>query len=1496
MSSTPTSSSSEGGGGTASSSASTLESSISAASTSAYDSVASSTLKFYLNGSRVTLEGNEFDPDTSLLSFIRSQPGLTGTKLGCGEGGCGACLVVLQTKHPKTGKICHLSINSCLTPLVAVDGKHVITVEALGSEENPHPLQQRMAMLGGSQCGFCTAGIVMAVYALLRESAYKGKLSISDVELGGALDGNLCRCTGYAPIFRAVKSFVGDYLSPKQNGADLIDQDFIVPVNYEASGIEREMVAETKDRCCKGGNPAFETVKEVSADVSLPGETILDTSVPKIDPANTSIIGRTAPTDPADQDMTASAQVKSGTKPKGCGREDCCQLGGDPSKLESKTPIPSFPKFSFKPYRPGTELIYPPGLAKHEYKPLKFGSKTRNWYRPTTLEQLIDLKRAMPDAKVVGGSSELAIEVSIKGALYPACIYVGDLPQAYDFTLPNLDDEEPVFSFSANLTLSELEDVLKVMVEKLPREQTGPLRAAKEQLHLFAGRSVRNAASVAGNIATASPISDLNPVWLATRSRLTAISPTTNNAEPIILPLDDFFVGYRQTRLPKDAVIAKIEVPLFKPKAVGEKEVVRAYKQAKRRDDDIAIVTACFASRFDKDNVFTSIKLAFGGMAAFTIAAKKTEEFLLGKTLSSSTLQQAIDILAEEFNLPFTVPGGMASFRRTLAISFLFKYFVEVASECGIRLEELQGVSDREKANMTELIKREPQTSQRDNSDPYAKEVVGKQEPHSSAINHATGSATYVDDLPQSKHETYLALVLSTRAHAKILSVDASAALDMPNVLTYVDHRDLPSPKANVWGAAAKDEFFFAVDEVTSHGGIIGAIVATNKLDAQKAARAVKIEYEDLPKILTIDEALAANSFHETYNRRIARGDKIEEALAASEFVLEGRTTMQGQEHFYLETFACLVVPKNEAGEMEIFSSTQALTETQHTAAQVTGMPRNRIVARAKRLGGGFGGKESRTAMLSSVCALAARKTRRSVRCQLDRAEDIRISGQRHPFVVEWKVGFTKEGKINALDARAYANGGYSLDLSGGVVDRCLAHLDNCYYIPHVDVRGRVCKTNTVSNTAYRGFGAPQGMLVAENYIEAIAHKLNLDIDHVRQINLYQEGQPAPYHQEVIDYHVPRMLKQIQQDVNWNERKKEVEQFNRENRWRKRGLALVPTKFGLAFGVKAMNQGSALVHIYMDGSVLVAHGGIEMGQGLFQKVLQIAAQELKVPLEAVFTSETASNTVPNTSPTAASAGSDLNGFAVHNACVELNKRLAPFREQLGPDATMSALAAAAYGERISLSATGHHATPNLGYVWNCMEKTGDLFDYYTQGVAATEVELDLLTGDHTTRSLSIIMDVGRSINPNIDYGQIEGACVQGMGWSTIEESLWLQNGAIFTTGPGAYKIPGFNDIPQKFSVKLLRDAEWPQLTSIHSSKGVGEPPFFLGASVALALRHALLSSRQDGGFSREEQIVPFNFPMTSERLRNESGDWLAKKGRVVPKEGEKGKEFFVRLA
>ncbi|KAF8064111.1 xanthine dehydrogenase [Lyophyllum atratum] len=1458
-----------------------------APNTDTFASLATSSILFYLNGTRISLDASAIDPDATLLDFIRSQgPGLTGTKLGCGEGGCGACTVVIQNKHPRTGILQHLAVNACLAPIVSVDGKHVITVEGLGNSENPHPLQERMWKMSGSQCGFCTPGIIMSLYALLRtaysDPAKLGRLTVEDIELNGALDGNLCRCTGYKTILDSAKTFVGEYLARAQGGK--LDEDFTIPVNYKAANLEEGEVVS----CCKV-KPSEPNPAELSSDIALPVPSGEETSVPPID-KNSSATGRTAPvvTSAVKENSVPTPTPIAPTSPsKGCGRADCCQLSSSSSsnEVEGKSKKhPRFPRFTFRPYKPNTELIFPPALNNYKLKPLKFGNDDRVWLRPTTVEQLAGICQVWPAAKLVGGSSEIQIEVKLKAQVYPVSVYVSDIPELY-FIEPPMP-ERPSFEFGANLPLAELEVTCKSLIDAPNATYAkGPLEAIRTQLRYFAGWQIRNVASVGGNIATASPISDLNPVWIAVDAKVVA-----RTAEgQVELSMDDFFIGYRKTRLPKSAIIERIVVPL----GGGPREVVKAYKQAKRRDDDIAIVTSCFAMRVNDEGIIEHAKFAYGGMAAWTISTPKTQAFVIGKPFTYQVLEAALEELAAEIDLPFNVPGGMPSFRKTLALSFLFKFWNAVSVELDIPLDGGQAMLSADPQDIISTIHRQANTGRRDNSDPYAEEVVGKSEPHLSGLKHTTGEAVYTDDMPTLQNEGYGALVLSTRAHAKIISVDASKALEMKGVYTFVSHLDLPSPKANWWGSVALDEVFFAVDEVTAYGQPIGMIVAQTKIQAQKAARAVEVVYEDNgPPILTIEEAIEKGSFHMQYERRIARGDEIDGVLGDAECTAEGTTRMGGQEHFYLETMACLAVPKFESGEMEVFASTQALTDSQRWVAQVTGVPRNRILARSKRLGGGFGGKETRASHLTAITALAAKKSRRPVRCMLDRSEDIQTTGQRHPFLVNWKVGFTSEGKITALKADAYANAGYSLDISGGVIDRALAHIENCFYIPHVDVRGRCCKTNTVSNTAFRGFGGPQGMAVSEHFVEVVSHHLGLDIDHVREINLYKEGQETPYHQEVLDWHVPRLLQDCRISSNYDHRRAEVDRFNEEHRWRKRGIVLIPTKFGLAFGIKAMNQGAALVHIYMDGSVLVAHGGTEMGQGLYTKCCQLAAQELRVPLEAVFTSESSTNTVPNTVPTAGSAGSDLQGYAVHNACVELNRRLEPYRQKLGSDASLASLAAAAWGDRVSLSATGHYEAPGLGYEWNNMKKTGNLFMYFTQGVAATEVEVDTLTGDHTVLRVDIHMDVGKSLNPAIDYGQIEGAFTQGQGWATIEESLWLRhNGAIFTQGPGAYKLPGFSDIPQVFNVSLLRDAEWPNLGSIKASKGIGEPPLFLGASVALAIRYALKSARKDAGIT---DVQEFRLPMTSERIRMAAGDFLAKKGLVEDTEG-RGDGFFVTI-
>ena len=565
------------------------------------------------------------------------------------------------------------------------------------------------------------------------------------------------------------------------------------------------------------------------------------------------------------------------------------------------------------------------------------------------------------------------------------------------------------------------------------------------------------------------------------------------------------------------------------------------------------------------------------------------------------------------------------------------------------------------------------------------------------------------------------------------------------------------------------------------------------------------------------------------------------------------------------------------------------MIHSQAYVAQVTGVANNKILSRVKRLGGGFGGKETRSVQLAGITAVAAKKTNRPVRCMLNRDEDIMTSGQRHPFLGSWKVGVNKDGKLQALDADIFCNGGWSQDLSAAVVDRSLSHSDGVYLIPNVHVRGRICKTNTVSNTAFRGFGGPQGMFIAESYMEEIADHLGMPVEKFREINMYKPHEITHFNQELKDWHVPIMYKQLQEESDYETRRAAITKFNKTHKWKKRGLALVPTKFGISFTALFLNQAGALVHIYHDGSILLAHGGTEMGQGLHTKMIMIAAEDLGVPVSSVHISETATNTVANTSSTAASASSDLNGYAIHNACEQLNARLKPYREKLGPDATMKQLAHAAYFDRVNLSANGFYKTPDIGYVWG--PNTGQMFFYFTQGVTAAEVEIDTLTGDWTCLRADIKMDVGRSINPAIDYGQIEGAFVQGQGLFTTEESLWHRaSGQIFTKGPGAYKIPGFRDIPQEFNVSLLRDVEWENLRTIQRSRGVGEPPLFMGSAVFFAIRDALKAARKQWG---NEEILHLQSPATPERIRVSCSDPIIERSRVLPRDGEKS--FFMSI-
>lgn len=587
---------------------------------------------------------------------------------------------------------------------------------------------------------------------------------------------------------------------------------------------------------------------------------------------------------------------------------------------------------------------------------------------------------------------------------------------------------------------------------------------------------------------------------------------------------------------------------------------------------------------------------------------------------------------------------------------------------------------------------------------------------------------------------------------------------------------------------------------------------------------------------------------------------------------------------------------------MDVYQSTQNPSQTQAFVASILGVPNNRIAVHTKRLGGGFGGKESRPTAFAAVLALGARKVGRAVRCMLDRDEDMFFSGQRHPFASTWRVGFQKDGTLVRLDAKVYNNGGWSQDLSQAVLERAMFHIDSCVRIPHLRTRGWICKTNTVSNTAFRGFGGPQGLFINHDILTKVAAHLGTRAEVLVAKNLYKEGDLTHYNQAHEDWNVPTLLSELRERGDYERRRREVDDFNLSHRWTKRGLALLGTKFGISFTFKSLNQAYALVHIHShDGSVLLSHGGTEMGQGLNTKMAQVCASELGVPLDMVHIVETNTSAVANASPTAASAASDLNGMAIKNACDQLRERLAPYRTSA--DGVLVPFAKAchlAWIDRVQLSAVGHYATPEIGYVWGTptSAQRGKPFFYFTQGAALSEVEVDLLTGDHVIRRADIHMDIGRSINPGIDVGQIEGAFTQGYGLTTTEESLWSPaTGRPINFGPGNLKIPAFLDTPRELNVSFLTTASRKQhvLRTIQTSKGVGEPPLALGSSVFWAIRDALASARTERGHIDHGEWQ-FTSPATPENIRLAVGDeLLALAQRGTEPKSKDDKPFAVNI-
>ncbi len=748
---------------------------------------------------------------------------------------------------------------------------------------------------------------------------------------------------------------------------------------------------------------------------------------------------------------------------------------------------------------------------------------------------------------------------------------------------------------------------------------------------------------------------------------------------------------------------------------------------------------------------------------------------------------------------------------------------------------------------------------------------------HDSSLRHSTGQAIYIDDMPEQENLLHGAPVLSKVACGKIKKINSDKLKDLPFFTKIITAKDIPGE--NEIGPIKNGEPILADDFFSYLGQPVAIVLAKTHQEAIYASSLVEIELDFTTKpILNLDDAYEQKSFLE--DPMILEKGNIKKDMSKSNYTLSGDFEIGGQDHFYLETHVAITFP-GENDEYIVWSSTQHPTEVQHGVGKVLNIPSAKIDSKVRRLGGGFGGKESQATIFAAMSALGACLTKKPVKIRLNRQIDMTASGKRHDFKIYYTVGFTVTGKVLALDIKLLSNGGNVLDLSGPVMTRALTHLDNCYFIKSLKAVGYVCKTNTVSNTAFRGFGGPQGMLTIENILYSVSQYLQKPIDEIRKINYYSKlnGLKTPYGQIVKNLRIDRILDEVYKLSDYKNRLRNINKFNLNQKANnlpfRKGIALMPAKFGISFNKPSLNQGGALVHVYSDGSIRLNHGGTEMGQGLFIKVAQVVAECFKVPLDQIHITSTNTAEVPNTSATAASSGSDLNGMAAWNASNVIKNRMIGHAAKLfkknkkdivlgegriicgNRSLSFSELAFSCWENRISLSSTGYYKTPKIS--WDQGKLRGHPYFYFTWGAAISEALLDINTGESRILRADIVQDCGNSLNENIDIGQIEGGFIQGLGWLTCEELCFSKEGKLLTTGPSTYKLPGSRDIPQTFNVKLLEKADNEEKT-IFRSKAVGEPPLLLAISHFLALKEAIRASSTN---SRPELL---NSPATPSEI------------------------------
>jgi xanthine dehydrogenase/oxidase len=1371
----------------------------------------SSQLIFWLNGEKVVLT----DPDpTVLLTDYLHQIGLTGTKVGCGQGGCGACTVMLSHRDPATGAPVHRAVNACLRPLCALDGMMVTTVEGIGSVHSGlDPTQYCIAKYNGTQCGFCTPGFVMNTHAFLQHNKAPTQQEIEDI-----YGGNLCRCTGYRPILHGMRTLARDY------------------------------------------DAAHDATQKCLIDPSFPLEC-----------------------------QGELAQV----------RLDRLPPAGQPPRA------------------------------------LYFTGSGCEWYRPTTLAEVQQLKQHLvrragrEQVKLVFGNTAAGVYQQEKPAYLIDISGIAELGQ--------IAEQEAGIQVGAAVPIQKLIDFATEVIARRPAEQTKGLEALKRHALLIAGYQVRCAGSVAGNIfmtrahaQRGAPFpSDLFTILAALGTTVTIGSQDYEGgrkAFPLIqMPAVEV--------LPEDAVLLFFHIPYTRPG-----EYVQTYRLARRLQMSHPIVNAGFRCRINARGEVEAgeISVIYGGLASMIYRAGKTEQFLAGKPWNQETFRSALAVLKQEVEEctgsqhEIDEEGISRAYRRRLAESFFYKFFLHVALAVKPEQVARENVSaanhhDRPLSSGTQEHHEYPELY------PLTRPIIKR-----AAFVQATGEVKYTQDVPLPAGGLHAVMVKSGRPHARFAFTKKAAGLDAiqellrqryPDFKAFITAADIPPGGQKLIGLG-EDDPVFSDGVVTSVGAPIGMAIAESIVTARQAAAFIEqecIAYEDLLAVLTLDKAIARNTAMPMIRKardpdadiqqRVPAftrdGSNLEwlqdpgRGLAGTEQV-SGAVRTGPQAHFYLETMCALAIP-GMYDQMTVYSSTQNPNGDQGRIAQALGVRANQVTMIVEQIGGGFGAKQHRASLIGAQAAVAARKLNRPIRLLFERPTDMLMVGKRHPYLGAYHLAYTREGILKGLRLNLKSDAGDTYDCSFAVMDLSLLQSDGCYRTPTLRAGGTVYRTNKPSNTAFRTFGTVQPYAVFEDAIEHAAHELSRTLgrkvwpEEIRRKNLYRtspSSSPSPEGEEPFDRthfgqdlffcNIRELWDSLYRSSDFEKRARAVEEFNRSNRWRKRGIAMIPQKYGIAFTEPrgSLNASSALVNVNMaDGSVVVTHGGVEMGQGLNTKIAQLAANTLGIPLEFIRVTGNNSDAVVNAPATAASTGYDLNGGAVEQACRTLRTRLENFcrdMEQFNPHdcikhwrynwaAEWPEIVFKAWFNRINLSAAELYKSPHYEGPSERRPR-GNPFLYFVYSVAVTEVEIDVLTGEFTILRADLLYDPGKSPNPAVDVGQLEGGYVQGVGFATTEEVVYDEHGALVTDNIWSYKPPCSKTIPLDFRVRLhpveeARNAReaLAEKQAVKSSKTAGEPGLTLGLSAYFAIKRAVMDARNS--LTGRDDWLTMDLPATCQRIQ-----------------------------